>query len=218
MSFNGSGVNTEEKDEKRIKKSVEMGVQILAISDAIHYKSQGGNDGFRMQLETKPIEGLKDTDGKTIGQRMNETWWMSPKAWDNNGNPEKANWCTKFRLALLADKVGVRAEYDTLEADSAEEFVKKLVSLFKGKKARFAVGGKDEVFTNNSGEEIKFVRPNLLTFRFVESLKDVPNDKDTNLKFDELNEYDYVRMEESDPVAPKAPSADAADADADLPW
>ena len=27
-------------------------------------------------------------------------------------------------------------------------------NIFKGKKARFAVGGKDEVFTNNSGEDV----------------------------------------------------------------
>ena len=213
MNFNASGVNTEEsKKENKPRKLVDMGVQVLAISDAQYFKSPAkGSEGFEMTLETKPVEGLVDDNGKTIGQKMRETWYFTAKAWDNNGNPETANWCTKFKLALLADKVGVRA-------DSAEEFIKKLIPLFKGKKARFAVGGKDEVFTNDSGEEIKFVKPNLLTFRFVESLKDVPNDKDTNLKFDESSKYDYVRMAESDPVAPKAPSADAAEDDSDLPW
>ena len=216
MSFNGSGVDTTEK-ERGPKKSVEPGIHKLAIANVEFTKStQKETPGIKFTLMTQPVEGLKDENGNTIGQKCVETWWMSPKAWDNNGNPDGKNWCTKARLAILADKVGVREGYDAAKGNTAEEFVNAIASLFKGKKARFAVGGEEQSFENDEGKTIKFVKPMLLTFKFVESL-DVA-DADTELRYDPNNEYHFIKMAEADAPSSFGGGDTTVDEGGDAPW
>ena len=193
--FSGSGVDTTE--ERRPGKSIKPGIHVLKIADVEYFtSSQKGTPGIKFTLMTQPVEGLTNEAGETIGQKCTETWWLSPKAWDNNGSPNGATWCTKAKLAILADKVGVREQYDNTKGSNAEEFVNNLVALFKGKFARFAVGGEESEFTNDDGETIRFIRPKLLTFKFVEST-DVA-DADTKLKYDENNPKHLERMEVAD--------------------
>ena len=197
MEFSGSGVDTTEV--RKPGKSIKPGIHKLAINSVEYTVSTAKQTpGIRFVLMTAPVEGLKDEKGKEIGQKCVETMWMSPKAWDNSGKPSGANWCTKARLSILADKLGVREEFDATKGKDAEEFVNNLVSLFKGKKARFAVGGEEQSFQNDEGKTINFVKPNLLTFKFVESL-DVP-ENETELEYDETNEHHFVKMAAADPV------------------
>lgn len=222
MSFEGSGVDTTEVvRENGPKKSVEPGVQVLAIADVEYVVSTAkGTPGIKITLMSKPVEGLMDDDGKNIGQKCVETMWMSAKAWNNEGSEPTPNWATKARLSILADKLGVRTEFDAAKGSNAEEFVKAVTPLFKGKKARFAVGGEEESFVNDKDETINFVRVNLLTFKFVESLTDVPKDSDTELVFDPNNSYHYKKMAEADMPAKTTSSStkEAAEGDDELPW
>lgn len=219
--FSGSGVDTTEVG--RPGKSIKPGIHVLQIADAEYFtSSQKGTPGIKFTLMSQPVEGLTDESGKTIGQKCTETWWLSPKAWDNSGSPNGATWCTKAKLAILADKLGVRDQYDNTRGANAEEFVNNLVPLFKGKKARFAVGGEEAEFTNDQGEVIQFVRPKLLTFKFVEST-DIA-DGDTKLKYDENNPKHLERMEKADNTSDDAPfatnegSGAAPTTEGDAPW
>jgi len=214
MEFSGSGVDTTEV--RKPSKSVKPGVHKLAIANVEYtVSSQKQTPGIRIVLMTAPVEGLKDEKGNDIGQKCVETMWMSPKAWDNNGSPSGANWCTKARLSILADKLGVREQFDATKGANAEEFVNNLVSLFKGKKARFAVGGEEQSFQNDEGKTIKFVKPFLLTFKFVEGLDVAENE--TELEYDETNERHFIKMAEADPVDDN-PFADGGSAEQEPEW
>lgn len=178
--FNGAGFDTTE--DRKPGKSLKPGIHTLMISDVEYFESsQKGTPGIRITLMSKPVDGLVDEAGKPMGQKCTQTWWMSQGAWDIKG----AMWCTKAKLTVMADKLGLLDEFTLTSAANAEEFVGKVAKLFKGKKARFVVGGEETSFTNNDGETIEFVRPELITFKFIESLTDVPNDADTKLKFNE---------------------------------
>lgn len=213
--FTGSGVDTTE--ERKPGKSVRPGIHEMMIADMQYFESsENKTPAIKLTLMTAPVEGLVDESGNTIGQKCEEMWWMSPKAWNNEGKPNGAAWCTQAKLAILADKLGVREQYNATTAQGAEAFVNALAPIFKGKKARFAIGGKEDQFEKD-GEMIKFVRPQLLTFKFVEELS-VPREQ-TTLKYDENNPYHFIKMEESD-----SPMADIAEINApsgtseDSPW
>lgn len=216
-NFSGGGLEIKEGSSKP-GKLMKPGVQVAVINDVEYFKSQGGTEGIKLTLMTKPVEGLTDASGNTIGQKCTETMWMSAKAWDNNGNPNGANWCTKARLQILAQKLGVEEQFQATTGANAEEFVKNLIPLYKGKKARFAVGGEESSFKNDEGETIKVVYPFLLTFGFVESLEEVPNDADTKLKYDENNTNHYKPMEVADSVEEDATVPGEPATSEDVDW
>lgn len=209
MNFSGEGF--EVKENVSVGKSIKPGVVKARIS-AIEYfeSSQSKTPGLKITIETPPVEGLFAEDGKTqIGQKASSTWWMSAGAWDIPGK----NWCTKAKLTILADKLGLSAEFAAIKGSSAEDFVNKVSALFVGKKARFAVGGEWQTFEGDNGT-ITFIRPNLLTFGFVESLTEVPNDADTKLKVDENNSKHVKPLEVADDTATDStPSVEI-----DAPW
>lgn len=198
-NFSGGGLEIKEGSSKP-GKLMKPGVQVAMISDVEYFEASTGSKGLKLILMTKPVEGLVDENKKPMGQKCTETMWMSPKAWDNNGNPADANWCTKARLHILCDKLGVLEQFQAIEAANEEDFINKLKPLLVGKKARFAVGGEESSFENDEGETIKVVYPFLLTFGFVESLEDVPEDANTKLKYDETNKNHYKPMEVADSV------------------
>lgn len=195
MNFSGGGFEVKESGNKP-GKSIKPGVQVAMITSVEYFvSSQKGTKGMKINLETAPVEGLVDEDDNKMGQKANTTLWMSSGAWDVQG----AMWCSKARLSVIADKLGVRTEFDAISGN-AEEFVSKVNELFKGKKARWAFGGEWQSFEGDSGT-ITFIRPNLLTFGFVESLTEVPNDADTKLKVDENNPHHVKPLEVADATA-----------------
>ena len=201
-----SGEGFEVKESTSVGKSIKPGVTKAKIS-AIEYfeSSQSKTPGMKITIETPPVEGLFAEDGKTkIGQKASSTWWMSAGAW----NVEGKNWCTKAKLTILAEKLGLSSEFAAIRGNGAEDFVSKVAALFVGKVARFAVGGEWQTFEGDNGT-ITFIRPNLLTFGFVESITDVPNDTDTKLKVDENNPYHVKPLEVADATSTdSAPSID----------
>jgi hypothetical protein len=209
--FNGAGFNTE---EKKPGKSLKPGIHVLKVSNVEYFESsQKKTPGIKITLMSKPVDGLLDDNGKNIGQKCTQTWWMSPAAWDVKG----AMWCTKAKLTVLADKLGVSDEFANTSAKSAEDFVNKVSKIFTNKAARFVVGGEETSFTNDEGEVIEFIRPELITYKFVESIKDVPNDSDTKLKFDE--DKHIKRMEKADDVeADSSFSNTSTNDDDESPW
>lgn len=207
MNFNGAGFTVSEgKPGKNIKPGIHK-----AMIKEVNYgtSSQKGTPYIEFVHETQPVEGLTDEAGNTIGQRAKTTMWMSPAAWDVPGQ----NWCTKAKLTIMANKLGVSDQFEAIVADSPETFVNQVANIFKGKVARWAFGGEERTFTNDSGETITYVRPSLLTYGFVENISEVPNDEDTKLKFDEAK---HIKKEET-ADAPTVDSTTPTVAD-DAPW
>lgn len=204
MNFSGGGFEVVEGGNKP-GKSIKPGVQVAMITSVEYVvSSQKGTKGMKINLETAPVEGLVDENGNKMGQKANTTLWMSPGAWDIPGQM----WCSKAKLSLIADKLHIRDEFNAIKGSNAEDFVNKVNNLFKGKKARWAFGGEWQSFEGDSGT-ITFIRPNLLTFGFVESLTEVPNDADTKLKVDENNPHHVKPLEVADATAiDSAPSID----------
>ena len=206
--FKAAGYEVKEGSGKP-GKSIKPGIHQAIIVDVKYGESSQKKTPFiEFTHETAPVEGLKDESGKVIGQRARTTMYISDKSWDI----KDAMWCVKARLTLMATKLGVLEEFNKIEGDSAEEFVNKLVPLFKGKKARWVFGGEERSFKNDKDETINFVQPFLNTFGFVENLTDVPANEDTKLKFDANKHIKKAEVADSVESDSAAPTAD------DNPW
>jgi len=210
--FNGAGYEVTEP-VKKPGRSIKPGVMKAVIKNVEYGESsQKQTPYIRFTHETKLIEGLEDENGNNIGQEAKTTLWLSEGAWDI----PNAMWCTKARLTVMADKLGILKQFEEIKASSAEDFVTKVAAIFKGKIARWAFGGEWSSFENDKGETIKFIRPNLLTFGFVESITEVPNDEDTKLKVDLENPNHVKPLEEPDPAS--LDDASPASSSDDEPW
>ncbi len=212
--FQGKGFVVEENTTSKPGKSMKPGVQVAKIKSIEYFEgNEKKTPGMKITLETKPVDGLVDENNNPIGQQCNSVWWMSEGAWDIEGK----NWCTKAKLTILAEKLGLTNEFEAINAPNAEGFVAECAKLFTGKVARFAVGGEWQTFKNDEGESIKFIRPNLITFGFVESITDVPNDADTKLKIDENNTFHIKPLEEADETSEDVVTNETV-GDDESPW
>jgi len=211
--FNGDGFKVKE-EVRRPKKSITPGIQVAKITDVVYGETSAKKTPYiRFTHMTAPVEGLVDENEDPMGQKANTTMWMSEGAW----NIEGANWCTKARLTIMADKLGLSSEFAAIKGSSAEDFVNQVAKLFKGKKARWVFGGEEDTFTPEGGKELTIVRPQLNSFGFVESLTAVPNDEDTKLYFNE--DKHIKRLEVADDTSSDDTSADAsADTDDGDGW
>ena len=68
--------------------------------------------------------------------------------------------------------------------------------------------------------KLQFVNPVLLTYKFVESLTEIPNDEATKLKYDENDKFHLKRLEVADSSNQDAVGQRPLDkkVDDDLPW
>jgi len=207
-SFSGGGYTVTEQAAKP-GKSMKPGIQEAVITDIV-YKCVGQNNSKLLEviLTGPPVEGLVDNKGNKIGQVSKSTMWMTPGAWDIPGKM----WCTKAKLTVMADKLGLTSQFEAINGENEEDFVNKVATIFKGKKARFVIGGEEDQFENDKGEKITFVRPQMATFGFIEST-DVPLNE-SKLKFNE--EKMIKKLEVSDSVSDDI--ANSADADEASPW
>lgn len=204
--FSGAGYEVTEQ-VKKPGKSMKPGVHVAVISEVNFGKSsQKQTPYIEIVLMGQPIEGLTNEAGQTIGQVCKTTMWMSPGAWNIPG----AMWCTKAKLTVMADKLGLADEFAAIQGASEEDFVTKVSAIFKGKKARFLIGGEENQFENDKGETITFVRPHMNTFGFIESL-DVP-ETDSKLVFNE--DKMVKRLEVADDVSTDSTTTNTDDA----PW
>ena len=188
--FNTQGTDTTERSG--ISKFISPGVHVCAIKNVEFFTSGSGTPGMKLHLVTGPVAGLTDEAGNAIGQTCEHAYWLSPKAWSYTTS-KNAEGGTKRQLAIIADKLNVREQLDAISAETPEEYTKAVNLLFKGKKARFAFGGQ-EIIPSDSSKSV-WVKAELLTFKFIESLTDVPNDADTKLVYDKTNAYHYKKAE-----------------------
>lgn len=199
--FNTQGTDTTERSG--ISKFIAPGVHVCLIKNVEFFNSGSGTPGMKLHLTTAPVPGLTDDAGNNIGQTCEHTYWLSPKAWSYT-NAKGAEGGTKVQLARIADKLAVREQLDAISAETPEEYTKAVNALFKGKKARFAFGGQ-EIIPQDSSKSV-WVKAELLSFKFVESLTDVPNDEDTKLVYDKTNAYHFKKAEVTGQDVLDAPS------------
>lgn len=209
--FNTKGTDTTEKGG--ISKFISPGIHVCKIKNVEFIESNSGTPGIKFTFETKPVEGLLDDAGNKIGQTAENTYWMSPKAWSYT-RANNAEGGTKVNLAIMADKLGVRAELDAIEANTPSQYVTALAALFRGKTARFAFGGQEII--PSDPEKKTWVKSELLGFKFIESLVDVPNDADTKLSYDPSNKYHFKKAEVTSEDALNATSNVSTESDS--PW
>lgn len=209
--FNTQGTDTTERSG--ISKFIAPGVHVCLIKNVEFFNSGSGTPGMKLHLTTAPVPGLTDDAGNNIGQTCEHTYWLSPEAWSYI-NAKGAESGTKVQLARIADKLAVREQLDSISAETPEEYTKAVNALFKGKKARFAFGGK-EIIPQDSSKSV-WVKSELLLFKFVESLTDVPNDEDTKLVYDKTNAYHYKKAEVTGQDVLDSPSTPGTSDDA--PW
>lgn len=216
--FNGAGVEVKE-EARRPRKSITPGIVVAKLTGMEYGEASNENKTpyIKMTHMTAPVDGLVDENGDPMGQKATTMLWLSPKAWDNEGNPNDAQWCTKARLAIMAKKLGVEAEFNGIKATSAEDFTTQAAKLFVGKKARWVFGGEEREFTPEGETEAKlFVQPMLNTFGFVESLEDVPEDSESNLYFNK--DKHIKKLVQSDDVAEDVVVEATTDSGTDEDW
>jgi len=201
--FNGGGFEVVERVSGP-SKSLAPGIHVAAITNVEYGTTKTGTPYIKFTHMTKPVDGLLDEDKKPMGQKATTTMWMSPGAW----NIEGAMWCTKARLTVISQKLGLEKEFNAIKGKDAEDFVNQVAKLFKGKKARWVFSGEEDSFTNDKGELINFVRAGLNSFGFVESLEEVPNDEDTKLYFNP--DKHIKKAEKADSVSDDTLDADSS--------
>ena len=116
-------------------------------------------------------------------------------------------------FSLIADKLGVKEESDKIEADSFEDYLKKLIPLFQGKFAYFVIKGEEELNTQDSKvypkRYIKNWKENVESNIVVKAVEGYtlnvtgnihvlssPNDKP--ISWDKNNNWDFKRLVKPD--------------------
>ena len=146
-----------------VEKFISFGIVEAKISKIEYVKSQIGTEGMKITHSTKPESALGG-EGKTA----ETTFWMSANAWS----------MTKDRIVIMADKLNVRNQLDSISSESAEDYVNKVAKVFVGKTARWKFAGKE--IPGKEGKQSWF-KAELAPFGFVESL-DISKEQ-SKLKF-----------------------------------
>lgn len=196
MNFNTAGHSVEEKDFT--SEYLKPGIHIAKIAKIEHKTANGGTEGFTIHHEGKPMAEL---GGK--GQKAETTYWMSEKAWP----------FSKDRLVIMADKLGLRAALDKINASSAKEYAAALNSIFAGKAARWKFAG--EEVQGKEGKQNWF-KAGLSGYGFVEPLS--VTESESKLKFDPSNKYDMKRLTASDVESSPAGVTNGVVATTEEPW
>ena len=204
------------KEEVRSKSQFMMyGVCQATITGYELRESKSGKVQLSLNLESPRITeaGFEaHQDAKMGGQicRVQMGIYFDPKAASSQLDEITTN------MAMIADKMGVREQADTIEASSLEEWLNKLVKLFSGKYAWFAITGEEY---ERTGADRPGVRLGLRRYGFVASLEE----GEAHLNpFDKTNTYDYKPLaipsadpDQGDPIADAFGEADESE---DLPW
>lgn len=128
--------------------------------------------GESSQKQTPFMKIILENDEE---QTCETIWYLSSQAWE----PEKGNG-TKWRVTLMADKLGLRDRLDkvTESIASEQDFVNGLNSIFKGVKARWVLVG-EEIAPSDPSKNV-WIKAELHPWKFVETLDTNPS----TLKFD----------------------------------
>jgi hypothetical protein len=135
------------------------------------------------------FEEMDEKTKKPTGKEGTTVWYLSEKAWE----PDKGTG-TKWRVAYLADKLGMRSALDkvTETASSAEEFVQGINKVFKGKVGRFVFSG--EEIAPSDPSKSSWIKASLRNYKFVEPVNQNPS----TLTFDETKDIKRFPVQPND--------------------
>jgi len=195
--FGTQGHTVEEKSS--ISAFLAPGIHTAKVANVEFMESNGGTPGIKFTFEGAPHPaGFVHPAGPQFkGSTAETVYWLSPKAWT----------FTKDRLVIMADKLGVRAQLDAVNAATAQEYTNAVAPILMGKTANWKFAGKEIAgkVADDGTQKKNWFKAELAGFGFVEALNTTPS----TLKFDEADKYDMVRL----PAAVvEAPSTEAA------PW
>ena len=183
------------------------GIHEAKIQKIEYFEAATGTPGMKITHEGKPsVEG-------GVGQTAETKWWLSPKAWDNNGDENPPNWTTKAKVVIMADKLGLREDVDSIDITNAEEYVRALSPIFQNKAARWKFAG--EEILGKEGKQ-NWTKAGLAGYGFIETLTTNPS----KLKFDENNKFDMKRLPAADSEIPASngTATAAVSSNSDDPW
>jgi len=190
--FGTKGVDTAEKSG--VSKYLNYGIVIAKINGIAVEKARS-TDSKRIvfSLEGKPVD-----DGSFIG--VDGAKGPIGKMSTNYMNSDKSYQDFMRQIGVIADKLGLRAQIDTVSGSTIEEYIAKVSQLFVGKPLCWNIGG--EEYT-----EGKFALK-LQRYSFVKSLSEVDatsltydgyigvDIKDYNgmstMNFDKTNKYHFT--------------------------
>lgn len=202
MSFTTAGHTVEENN--MVSNYLSPGIHEAKIQKVEYFEAASGTPGMKITHEGRPSDDLGG-----VGQIAETTWWLSDKAWTY----------TKDRLVIMADKLGVRNDLDTITAKNAEEYVKALSPIFNGKAARWKFAGEEipGKEDEDGNKKSNWTKAGLAGYGFVETLDTNPS----KLKFDASNKYDMKRLPVADSEIPSSNGTSANTAvssNSDDPW
>lgn len=211
MSFSTKGVSTE---EKRVSSPfINYGVQMLMLTGLEVKTAQTGRKMFVFNVESPTIneEGFTpNVDAKKGGKvgKLPFTIYI-------DDTDEKAASELIRNIGIIADKLGVREKVDAIEANDAENYLKAVLPILRGKFAWWVVTA--EEYLNGEGK-VKYTL-GLRRYGFIASMEE----GESHLKpFDKSNPYDYKPIatpsKDPDNTDPITEAFGKADDDDELPW
>lgn len=211
MSFSTKGVNTEEK--RGISQFLTYGVQMAMITGLDVKTAQSGRKMFSLHMESPKVtdQGFEPhADAKQGGKigKVQFTIYMDDK------DAASAEELIK-NIGIIADKLGVREKVDAIEANDAENYLKAVLPILRGKFAWWAITA-EEYF--NKEDKVRY-NLGLRRFGFIASMEE----GEGHLKpFDKNDKYDYkpvaVPSIDPDQEDPIEAAFGKADDDDELSW
>jgi hypothetical protein len=134
--FKTAGVDTTEK--QTASQFMGYGEQEAKINKIEIKTSSKGSQNIVLNMETRPIDTTKlkgftphtdSTNGGQIARVNMYNFWQKELEVENSANNQKF----VRDLGLIADKLGVRAQLDDVQADSLQDYIQKLNSVLTGK-------------------------------------------------------------------------------------
>jgi len=177
--YSTKGIDTSKKG--KLSKYITCGGPQLLKINSMEIETAGtGSQRIVFFMETPPVDddnfegegGAKGQIGKV------RTFYMKP---------ENQNQSEEFltNMGIIADKLGVRVQVDSIKADDLTDYVAQLALFITGKYLWFAIKGEEYPKQDNTlGLALQFRR-----YGFVASEAE---GKDHVKPFDKTNKYDYV--------------------------
>jgi len=138
--FGTKGINTQQ--ERRVSKYISYGNNYLRINDITVKTAQSGSKQLIFSMETPKVENPAfEPELGFEGQVGKVAYPGSYVKLDNEKAVEEFN----KGLAIIADKLGVRSQFDEINAESFDEYVEKVKNLLINKYAHWAISGEEYI-------------------------------------------------------------------------
>lgn len=186
--FGTKGIDT--KVEKRVSKYISYGNHYLRINDITVKTAQSGSKQLIFNMETPKVDNPNfEAEQGFEGQVGKVAFPGSYVKLDNETAVKEFN----TALATIADKLGVRKDFDAINAESFDEYIESVKALLLGKYAYWSVAGEEYMKSDGrTGIKLKTRR-----YNFVASQQEGVSALG---EFDATKAYNVKRMEQPDPA------------------